>query len=180
VVLDDWIATVSVDPDALPDLNCDAWRKTFSDSIYQYEFEDTDLNTVQELSAEMEDAVSTANTETTRDRVLDAMDRIKPTVPLVTQTGRHVRSSPATAPRGENPDVDVPLTSTASPSTSRPRPVELPVPRPRSPPAIPSPLKPPKPTPAPPPSPAPTPIVAPNNTSSLRRSTRSTAGKGVT
>jgi len=65
VVLDDWIATVSVDPDALPDLNCDAWRKTFSDSIYQYEFEDTDLNTVQELSAEMEDAVSTANTETT-------------------------------------------------------------------------------------------------------------------
>jgi len=38
----------------------------------------------------------------------------------------------------------------------------------------------PKPTPAPPPSPAPTPISAPNNTSSLRRSTRSTAGKGVT
>ena len=176
VVLDDWFATVAVDLDQMPDFNSDAWKKMFGKSEYQYEFEETDLDTVQELSAAMEDAVGTNTAEIARDRVLDAMDRIKPIVPIEPMPNHRSRPTSATVPRGENPDVtpQPPVTPTASPSAS------LPVPRSRSPPAIPSPLKPAKPTPAPPPSPAPspapTPTVAP---SSLRRSSRNNAGQGV-
>jgi len=176
VVLDDWFATVSVDIDTLPDFNSDAWLKTFGNSIYQYEFEDADLDTVQELSSELEDAVGTANAESAKDRVLDAMDRIKPTAPLAPMPNRPSRPAPVTAPRGEIVVVS-PETSVASPNNSRS--AELPVPRPRSPPAIPSPLKPPRPTPAPPPSPIPTPVIAPHVNSSLRRTSRSNAGTGV-
>ena len=42
VVFDDWFATVTADPDALPNFAAESWKRMFKDSTYQYILDDED------------------------------------------------------------------------------------------------------------------------------------------
>ena len=81
VVTDDWFATVSSTPEALPDFNSPEWITMFGDSTLQYVLADDDVAAIRELSDELEAAIDTAGAIQARDRVLDALNRLPPPLP---------------------------------------------------------------------------------------------------
>ena len=117
VVFDDWFQTVSTDVKDLPDFNDPAWKKFFGESVYQYEFDDEDLEMLKDLIDDLDTSCDAAKDAITRSRVESAMDMLRPPPspgPLPTTL------PPPPVPAITNSSPPPALPSSADPSLSSP------------------------------------------------------------
>ena len=82
VVFDDWFATVNSTVEDLPDFNSPEWQKMFGESTYQYVLDDADVDALNQLSVDLENEYDSTNAEFARNRVLEAAEQLRPTLPL--------------------------------------------------------------------------------------------------
>ena len=118
VVCDDWFHTVSSTVEDLPDFNSDAWKKLFGDSIFQYYFEDDDLQQLVEAQQDLASSRDDTTAAHARERICTAFHDLRPSDPL---PGSSVTSAPLPPrPVGEistqvSPSVPVTQSVTSSP-----------------------------------------------------------------
>ena len=188
VVFDDWFATVSSEVSDLPDFNSPEWNKLFGDSIFQYVLDEADLSAVRELSETLEDAVDTARAERSADRVLEAIESIRPKAeptPSWRERASEQEVKPAPAPTPAPTPAPMPTQAPMPKQAPAPIPAPIPEPTPTPRPAAiapvsttpvaptPAPTPTPSPTPTPTPAPAPMPVKQAPQKASLPRMTRS-------
>jgi len=99
VVFDDWFATVASEDGALPDFNSPEWSRLFSESTYQFSFDESEVDS----SVDPIDSVSRA-AEAHRESVARAMDVAPPSVllpvaPLIDLLVSIPREPPVSSPR---------------------------------------------------------------------------------
>ena len=99
VVFDDSFSTVTALIEDLPNFQSAAWQNLFGDSSFQYVPDDSDLEAVRDLSLELEEASDSAHASYLRNRVLDAVERARPSQPLDVPS----RPPPAWRERADEP-----------------------------------------------------------------------------
>ena len=123
VVIDDWFATVTCNPNDLPDFNSDEWKKLFGDSEFQYMIpEESDMLPSQSA----QDVRNHNHSTTTMERIAQSQSRLTPTVkledvsepPLLPSTP--VDPSAPSLPVQRTPQVQPSSLSTSSRGVSRP------------------------------------------------------------
>ena len=68
--------------DILPDFQSPEWNKLFGDSSFQYVFEGDDLANLRDLPNDVDAALDDVTASTTRMRVSQALDTVRPNQPL--------------------------------------------------------------------------------------------------
>ena len=79
IVFDDWFATVAASMESLPGLNSPEWSQMFGDSTFQFRFDDEDDNDEPLVAANGD---LPANLERSHNAVSNAMDKHRPAIPL--------------------------------------------------------------------------------------------------
>ena len=184
VVFDDWFATVAASMESLPDLNSPEWSQMFGDSTFQFRFDDEDDNDEPLVAANGD---LPANLERSHNAVSTAMDKHRPAIPLPIVPEAEEPLKPAQLPILVETADESPARPPARPIVYTPREPSLSPPRESSPrestphdvlvswkkpvddaTRLPREIK---------QESEPTRASQPSNSSSLRRSTRSTRGQ---
>ena len=114
VVFDDWFQTVSSDIENLPDFNDPAWKRLFGDSVYQYEFDDDDLEKLKDLTDDLDTSVDVEKDAVTRARFESAMDVLRP------PPSPRPPALPPALPPSTTPPSPVPAITNSSPPLALP------------------------------------------------------------
>ena len=118
VVFDNWFSTVASDPAQLPDFNSDEWNKLFGDSTFQYLMDPIDVAAMQELSEELKQSIDSSNAEHTRNCVMEAAERLRPSSSVTKSASTTWRESKVPSDRSfQKPTFEPSLHDTVSPPT---------------------------------------------------------------